>query len=134
MGDAQQGEGILKLPEAIWQGSLLDVPVMALHLTIVQSMMRQYGNKGLRVIIIDSPVIGRGSMGKAKRRNFARDHATDALWWVHDSRKNHLASSFDVEHSPSTFLVSPEGIVTYIWDHLTLPAQLAFALEEIMGN
>jgi hypothetical protein len=101
----------------------------AIQFNFLDGMLRQYGDLGLRILMINEVEATGSRRNKEKWLNYVWDHQSDKITWIHDDSKGTLAGKFGVSQVPSTFLLSSDGKILKSWNQLALPAQTAVAIE-----
>lgn len=103
------------------------------QVVFLSSMAHQYGPRGLRVAIIDASELAHGSQpSRDAVLNASYDwQLTFPLLLDPDHR---LARQLEVDEVPTTFLVSAAARILHEWRGLTRPADLALAIEKLLGG
>jgi peroxiredoxin len=99
------------------------------QLAYLKSMVRQYGDQGLKIIMIDESGVLKNSPDIRMSVNFTEDHASEAMLWLHDDPTGKLAKAFSVTQAPETFLISRDRTIARRWTGMALPAEIAFVVE-----
>lgn len=102
------------------------------QLTYIKSMKRQYGDKGLKIILVDeSSVISPNARINESLPNFVHDHELGDIAIISDTRNLQMAARWGVTTVPATFLLK-DGAINQKWESIVLPARLAFAIEDAL--
>ena len=97
-------------------------------------MKRQYAEKGLKIILVDESYLTNPNVNANESlSNFIIDHELEDIPLIQDNRRINIAAKYGVSIVPSTFLIS-HGTINQEWENLALPAQLAFAIENISAK
>lgn len=111
-----------------------DAQATRAQIPFIKSMSEQYGPRGLEVLIADSTnQIYKKSVSDSERINFYHDIGLSGVPFLMDNAKDAAAKKFGVRLLPTTFLIDPNGDIAGRWDNKATPAQLALAIEEILG-
>ena len=103
------------------------------QIVFLKSMQEQYGPKGLVVMIVDAARIATGSHpGEDQLINFTYDWQLDNVL-VLDDPDSTVARSYAVTSTPTTFLISADGIIQQRWDGFASASQLALSIEALVG-
>jgi hypothetical protein len=103
------------------------------QMNYLNSMIRQYGPLGIRLLVIDVSGSSKVSYTSEELKNFQRDNSFSDQQWIEDNDKLNYAVKFGVSSLPATLLVAADGTVISKWNGVVLPAELAFAIEEALG-
>lgn len=98
------------------------------QLVFLKSMQRQYGIRGLKIIIMDVNRVSKNSFN-VFYYNFEKDNP-EGFDLVSAKNTRRLAKKIGVDNAPATLLISTDGRIVKQWNKLALPAQLAFAIEK----
>ena len=98
------------------------------QLVFLKSMQRQYGIRGLKIIIMDVKRVSKNSFN-VFYYNFEKDNP-EGFDLVSAKNTRRLAKKIGVDNAPATLLISTDGRIVKQWNKLALPAQLAFAIEK----
>jgi hypothetical protein len=93
------------------------------QLVFIKSMMRQYGHRGLKTVLV--------SPGKANR-NLLSDLELDAITILKD-QNGVYSKNFAVKKFPSTFIIL-SGTIRKSWSGVALPAPMAFGIEAQLSS
>jgi hypothetical protein len=103
------------------------------QIVFLKSMAQQYAPKGVQVLIVDgSGARGGKPLAPGALLNLTYDWQLDDVPVLRDD-KGGTASSYRVSSLPATFLIEPGGRILRRWDRFVPPAQLALALESVVG-
>jgi len=103
------------------------------QIVFLKSMQEQYGPKGLVVMIVDAARIATGSdPGPDQLINFTYDWQLDQVV-VLDDPDSSVAKDYAVTSTPTTFLMSADGIIQQRWDGFASASQLALSIEPLVG-
>jgi len=100
------------------------------QLAFIKSMERQYGEKGLKVLLL----LEADPNNNIAMMNFLEDHELMGNLLITINSANKARENFHGISNPTTFLVSKEGLMIRKWENLALPAQLGFAIELILNT
>jgi len=93
-------------------------------------MERQYGDKGLKIILVDDRRQEKtDGISSENYANLISDLAEDLIV-ISDDQQTGIAEKYDIKKLPSTFLIAADGTIVDKWENLALPAQLAFSIED----
>lgn len=100
---------------------------------ILQSLERQYDNRGLRVVAIDASFVA------SRRTTRHADIVNTAADWslsfpILEDPVGHGAQCFHVHMLPTVLLISPKGKEVGRWEGFTRTPVLAQAIEQIVGG
>ncbi len=96
------------------------------------SMSRQYGARGLQVVIVDSSaLVTRQPPTRDALINASYDWQLDVPLLEDDG--NRVARNWGVTQVPTLMLLASDGTLAQRWDGLTGPATLAQRIEKICG-
>jgi peroxiredoxin len=106
------------------------------QVAFLKSMHEQYGGKGVKVLIVDaSQLITRVPVQADDLLNFTYNWSLeDQILVLIDDQDNTTARNFGVSQLPTTFLIDSNNTVVQRWDGYASAAQLAFALQELVGG
>lgn len=104
------------------------------QLAFIKSMARQYGADGLKMILIDGSWMNERKLNDTSFNNFILDNELAGVSVIRDDQRNNFLQRFGVNKLPSTFLISPDGIIRKRWDGKVLPAALAFGIESLINK
>ncbi len=103
------------------------------QLSFLKSMKTQYAENGLKIILIDESNFSNTKNGSNEvLENFKHDNELEDMWPMGYDRNASGARKYGIMTLPSTFLITADGIVQQKWEGLVLPAQLAFAIEDVL--
>jgi peroxiredoxin len=104
--------------------------IISSQIAFIKSMQRQYGGKGLKIILIDESYFENPTTSADEKLfNFINDRELKNIDLVRDKPEIDMAKKYGVAVSPTTFLISKQGALIEKWENLALPAQLAFAID-----
>ncbi len=105
------------------------------QVNLLKSMHTQYSSEDLEVIIIDSSILDTGKRSDPdKLLNFTYDWELGNIVVLSDLRNGDVAKSYGVTSLPTTFLIDWEGRINQRWDGLAISAQMALAIENLIGE
>jgi hypothetical protein len=93
-------------------------------------MRTQYDDKGLKLILVDESYRSKARNDESLQ-DFIRDHELEGIPIISDGSDMGIATKYGVTMTPSSFLLV-NGTVRKGWEGIALPAQLAFAVEEVL--
>ena len=105
------------------------------QVVFLKSMHEQYGSKGIKVLIVDASQIVTGEHIQADDLlNFTFNWSLDdQILVLIDDQDKTTARNFGVSQLPTTFLIDSNNTVVQRWDGYASAAQLAFALQGLVG-
>jgi len=103
------------------------------QLVFLKSMARQYAPKGVEVLVVacNGPC-GGPPLAPRALLNFTYDWQLDGLTVLCDDATTALR--YGVSTLPTTVLIASDGRIQRRWDGFAAPAQLALALESLVGR
>jgi hypothetical protein len=101
------------------------------QLVFLKSMLRQYGPQGLTVLIVDAGTIAGRTAHDGPLVNASHDWQLAPIPLLIDDGA--VAQRFGVTTSPTSLLLNAQGAVQQRWDGYTTAAQLALAIEALVG-
>lgn len=106
------------------------------ELTFLLSMHRQYGGRGLRVLLVDAAPLETGRQtGRETTVNFVHDwNLPSDMPLLGGAGAVRVAGLYGVRALPATFLIGPGGVVAERWDGVALAPQMAMAVETLLGT
>jgi hypothetical protein len=103
------------------------------QLVFLKSMARQYTPKGVEVLIVGCNGLSGGQpLTPSALLNFTYDWQLDGLTVLRDENAA-TALRYGISTLPTTLLIAPDGRIQRRWDGFVAPAQLALALESLVG-
>jgi peroxiredoxin len=116
-------------------GSGINGDMSRSQVVFLRSMAEQYGPKGVRILIVDatSLVLGQPASQDALI-NYSYDWHLEGIPVLMDRKKSSTARTYGVTQVPTTFLIDGEGIIQQRWDSFAPAQDLAFALQELVGE
>ncbi|HEX9332786.1 MAG TPA: redoxin domain-containing protein [Anaerolineales bacterium] len=103
------------------------------QIVFLKSMQEQYTAQGLNVWIVDATQQVTGKQPSLDELiNFTYNWQLDLIPVLMDERAS-VATTFGVASTPTTFLIGPDGVIQQRWDSVAFSAQLALAIESIVG-
>lgn len=104
------------------------------QLEALRSMVTQYGNNGISVVLVDESAMKTGHTSRPDDLlNATYDWDLKQIPLVRDNDGS-IAKLYSVKAVPNTFLISRDGTLLHHWEHLTLTAQLAKAIQDLIGG
>lgn len=104
------------------------------QIVFLKSMLEQYGEKGLVVLIIDASHLQTGEWPTLDSLiNFTYDWQLDTIPVLIDP-DGMAADLFGLSNTPATFLIDTAGLIQQRWDGGATAAQLAFAIEAVINS
>jgi hypothetical protein len=98
------------------------------------SIQHQYGSKGVDVVAIDASALETGhAPDRDSLVNVVADWHLGMLPLLIDDAVNTTAFHYGVQHAPVTFLIAADGKIIQTWNGLAQGAQLALALQPLVG-
>jgi peroxiredoxin len=97
------------------------------QLAFLKSMKRQFADARLKIILVVESHFSNESFV-----NFINDNELENIIMIQDNKDANIGAKYGVTMAPSTFLISADGTVKQKWEGLVLPAQLAFAIEDVL--
>ena len=105
------------------------------QITFLKSMKTQYGDKGLRIILVDGTYrANKSDNSNTNQINFTYDNELGDIPLLLDQKSINVAGKYGVDILPTTFLISKNGIIIQRWENAALTSQLAFAIEGQTGQ
>jgi NAD(P)-dependent dehydrogenase (short-subunit alcohol dehydrogenase family) len=102
------------------------------QLVFLKSMAQQYAPKGVEVLIVGcNGLCGGQALAPSALLNFTYDWQLDGLTILRDDATTALR--YGVSTLPTTLLIASDGRIQRRWDEFVAPAQLALALESLVG-
>jgi peroxiredoxin len=104
------------------------------QIIFLQSMERQYGSKGLCVLLVDATALATGHQPSADTLlnvTYDWDLADVPLLIDPDGV---VAARYGVDVTPTTLLIGKDGRVSRRWDGFVSVAQLAYAVQALVGT
>jgi hypothetical protein len=96
-------------------------------------MKRQYADQGLKIILVDESYLTKPNAQTNKSlSNFIYDHELEDIPIINDNMNLNIAAKYGVTIVPSTLLLSVDGTIRQKWENMALPAQLAFAIADVL--
>lgn len=103
------------------------------QLVFLKSMAQQYAPNGVEVLIVGCNSLFSGkSLDPSALLNFTYDWQLDGVTVLRDDDEG-TAFLYGVSRLPTTLLIASDGRIQRRWDGFVAPAQLAFALESLVG-
>jgi len=103
------------------------------QLVSLQSMARQYAPKGVEVLVVGcNGLCGGQPLAPNALLNFTYDWQLDGVTVLRDDNAG-TAFRYGVSTLPTTLLIASDGRLQRRWDGFAAPAQLALALESLVG-
>lgn len=103
------------------------------QIVFLKSMFEQYSANGLNVLIVDASSFETGSQPHPDDLlNFTYDWQLDSIPVLVDP-KNMLAKEYGITSTPTSFLISADGIIQQRWDGFASASQLALSIEPLVG-
>jgi fermentation-respiration switch protein FrsA (DUF1100 family) len=103
------------------------------QLVFLKSMARQYAPKGVEVLIVGcNGLCGGPPLAPSALLNFTYDWQLDGVTVLRDDAATALR--YGVSALPTTLLIASDGRIQRRWDRFVPPAQLALALESLVGS
>jgi len=100
---------------------------------VLKSMSRQYGSKGVAVLMIgDSGARSSRTITPVQLLNASYDWQLGRVPVLRDSA-GRAARNYSVVHLPTTFLIGRNGEILRRWNGYVAPATLSFALQSAAG-
>jgi AhpC/TSA family len=104
------------------------------QIVFLRSMQTQHARFGLRVIVVDAAELaGAGRPSRNDLLNYTYDWNLDPAIAVLTDDGAH-ARRFTVDEAPTTFLISPDGVVRERWIGFVPPAQLDLSIRALEGR
>jgi len=104
------------------------------QVTALISMQHQYAAKGVDVVVVDASALWTGETPDTHSLvNVVADWHLGTLPLLMDTAAHTTAQSYGVQHTPITFLIDTAGEIVQSWDGLARGAQLALALQQLVG-
>jgi len=102
------------------------------QLVFLKSMARQYAPKGVEVLIVGCNGLSGGPpLASGALLNFTYDWQLDGVTLLREDAGT--AARYGVSTLPTTVLIASDGRIERRWDGFAAPAQLALALEPLVG-
>jgi hypothetical protein len=133
-GDLTGGLLLVSFTNAYDQLKSEEYDVNAIQFNFLDGMLRQYGDQGLQILMINEVEATGSSRNEETWLNYVWDHQSGKITWINDDSKGTLAGKFGVSQVPSTFLIASDGRILKSWNQLALPAQTAFAIENELNK
>ncbi len=104
------------------------------QIVFLKSMQEQYAAQGLNVWIVNTTQQVTGKQpGLDELINFTYNWQLDLIPVLMDEQAS-VATAFGIANTPTTFLIGPDGVIQQRWDSVAFSAQLALAIESILGT
>jgi peroxiredoxin len=104
------------------------------QLAFIKSMKKQYGENGLKIILIDESSHINADSRDEMLINFIEDHELNDVVFLRDNKKENAAGKYGTIKFPTTFLISKDGSIKQKWGNVTLSSELAMAIENDLGD
>ena len=103
------------------------------QLVFLKSMAQQYAPNGVEVLIVGcNTLFGGKPLAPSALLNFTYDWQLDGVTVLRDDDQG-TAFLYGVSTLPTTLLIASDDRIQRRWDGFAAPAQLAFALESLVG-
>jgi hypothetical protein len=103
------------------------------QLVFLKSMAQQYSPNGVEVLIVGcNRLFGGQPLAPSALLNFTYDWQLDGVTLLRDDDRG-TAFLYGISTLPTTLLIASDGRIQRRWDGFVAPAQLAFALESLVG-
>jgi hypothetical protein len=112
--------------------SLLMPDVSHSQIVFLKSVAHQYASRGVQVLLVDATALAGGEQPDQNALlNFARNWDMEAIPVL--MNRGIIAQEYGISQAPTTLLIAPDGRVTHRWDGLASAAQLASAVQPLVG-
>ncbi len=102
------------------------------QLVFLKSMARQYAPKGVEVLVVGCDgLFSAKPLAPGALLNFIYDWQLDSVTVLRDDTS--AAFRYGVSTLPTTLIIGRDGRIQRRWDGFVAPAQLALALESLVG-
>jgi peroxiredoxin len=104
------------------------------QLEVLRSMATQYGRNGISVVLVDESALKTGRPAPASDLlNATYDWDLKKIPLARDD-EHKVAALYGVKEVPTTFLISRGGKLRRRWDGMVLTAELAKAIQNLIGG
>lgn len=98
----------------------------------LRSMLYQFGEKGLQILVVLGAAQEDDELSH-RLMNLSYDWQLQQIILLVDSQSNETAGIYEVETTPTVFLISPDGRVVQRWDSSATAPQLGLTLRWLLG-
>ena len=112
--------------------SLSTPDVSRSQIVFLKNIAHQYEPEKVQVLLVDATALVTGEQPDRNAiLNFARNWDMETIPVLIDGGTT--AQAYGISNVPTTLLIAPDGRVTHRWDGFVSAAQLAFAVQSLVG-
>jgi len=102
------------------------------QIVFLKSVAQQYASRGVQVLLVDATALAGGEQPDQEALlNFAHNWDMETIPVLMNSETT--VREYGISQVPTTLLIAPDGRVTHRWEGFASAAQLAFAVQALVG-